>query len=93
MREAINAVPIAVYAELHEHDDPVALRLLQRELQFFIARKGEYEEGGKEDDLDALDAGQTIKDSAEDLIKKLPRWLRHLLKILNELISIIRGGG
>lgn len=71
----------------------MALQLLQRELQFFVAWKGEYEEGGKEDDLDALDAGQTIKDSAEDLIKKLPRWLRHLLKILNELISIIRGGG
>jgi hypothetical protein len=45
-----------------------------------------------EDDGDAVSAGKTIKDSAEELIKKLPKWFRRLLKVLNELLSILRGG-
>jgi len=41
--------------------------------------------------VDAANTGQTVKDSIHDLIK-LPKWLEKLLKILNELLSILRGG-
>ena len=41
---------------------------------------------------DAIGAGKTIKDSAEKLITKLPRPLQYILKILNEILSILRGG-
>lgn len=47
---------------------------------------------GDEDGGDAVGAGKTIKDSAEGLINKLPKWFRRLLKVLNELLSILRGG-
>jgi hypothetical protein len=44
------------------------------------------------DGPDALNAGKTIKDSAEGLIKRLPAVGKRALKVLNELLSIIRGG-
>ena len=37
-----------------------------------------------------LEAGKTIKDSIEKLIK-LPSWLKKSLNIVNELLSIIKG--
>lgn len=51
------------------------------------------DDGADEEGDDAVGAGKTIKDSAEELIKKLPKWLRRLLQVLNELLSIVRGGG
>ncbi|MGO9175732.1 MAG: hypothetical protein ACLP9S_15805 [Syntrophales bacterium] len=42
---------------------------------------------------EAIGAGKTIKDSIDEWLKKLlPPWLRKLLNILNELLSLIKGG-
>jgi hypothetical protein len=41
------------------------------------------------DNLNAIKVGQTIKDSLEGLIKRLPRKLTKGLKVLNELLSIV----
>jgi hypothetical protein len=49
-------------------------------------------EDTSDDTNDAIGAGKTIKDSAEALIKKLPRPLQYVLKILNEILSLVRGG-
>jgi hypothetical protein len=38
----------------------------------------------------ALEAGGTVKDSIEELFD-LPKWLEKVLKVLNELLSLIRG--
>ncbi|MEK6336594.1 MAG: hypothetical protein AABM67_16835 [Acidobacteriota bacterium] len=46
----------------------------------------------QDDDTDeAISAGKTIKDSAEKLIKKLPRPFQYGLKILNEILSLVGG--
>lgn len=71
---------------------------LTRELRFFndLVKGFELnhvgEPRGNADSIDeALVAGQTIKESIEDFLKKLPGWLKKLLKVLNELMSIITG--
>lgn len=41
---------------------------------------------------DAIDAGKTIKDSFENLIKKLPERWKKILKVLNEILNLLKKG-
>ena len=80
------------------HDDKVAIGFLVCEMKFFNGFFQEGQQGyGKSSIVlslktdEALGAGKTIKDSVEKVIK-LPQWLKKLLSVLNELLSLIRGG-
>ena len=96
--DACKAVIHAIDTANRNPDNQVVNGLLEREIKFFnelIANSRGY--GGEismteEEVNDGLGAGETIKDSFEDLLDNLPEWVKKLLRILNELLSIIRGG-
>ena len=62
-----------------------SLTLLNLEITFYNTRYEEDSYGGEE----AIDNGKTVKDSIEDLIK-LPEWIKKVLKVLNEILSIVK---
>jgi hypothetical protein len=66
------------------------LRYLQPEIEFFLAlSQGEAEEGDKK----ALGAAKTIKESMEKWLGRfLAPWVKRLLEVLNEILSLLKGG-
>jgi hypothetical protein len=64
--------------------DPRVADLLERELRFIA----ELHEGGE--NPSGSDDVATGKESLEDILEKLPKWLKHLLKILNEILKLVR---
>ena len=80
----------SVIAELSEEDEKIATYLIQ-EMSFFNNLVRNTNGGSDSDGLDkSIGAGQTIKDSIEGLFK-IPEWLKKILKVLNELLSIVKG--
>ncbi len=66
--------------------------LLAEEMAYFNGRFSALGASNPEDEIDSgLESGKTIKDSIDDVVT-LPRWVRKLLKVLNELLSLVRGG-
>jgi len=67
--------------------DSKVILLYQSELEIFNSsiKDNDY-------DLDeAIDDGEQAKGSAEKIFDKLPKWVRDILKVLNEIIKMIRG--
>jgi hypothetical protein len=63
------------------------LKLFQQELEIFNSSI-------EDDDYDldeAMDDGEQAKGSAENIFNKLPKWLKDVLKVLNEILKMIRG--
>lgn len=67
--------------------DDLITRNLQREMHFFITKR---ESGGYDNLSQAADDGDTIKDSLSSLLTSLPGIIQKLLKILDELLSLVR---
>jgi hypothetical protein len=87
----------AIVTAERNDDDKKIVGFLEDELKFFNSLIGSSRDdaGGLtltvEATKDALGSGETVKDSIEGFFE-LPRWLKKILKVLNELLSIIRGG-
>ena len=98
LRQAEEDVKKAVLSELDSEDNGNAIEYLDREFDFFNAQvkslpmshNGELL--ASDDVDDAIGAGKTIKDSFEKLLRKLPEKWKRRLKILNELLSLVKGG-
>ena len=65
-------------------EDLFVVDALTRELQFFNHLATE-DAGG-----DSIAAGETVKTSFENLLQKLPDWIKKPLKILNEILQLIK---
>lgn len=80
--------------------DKNALYLLGLEMKYFNARYQDINNaevrgnGDEANDIEevrgGLDNAGTIKDSFEKLVKKLPGWIKKILKILNEILKIVK---
>lgn len=96
--DAMSAVAHAVDTENRSTDGQQITTFLGDELRFFNDLVTSYDTAmGKtelsESDADeALGAGKTIKESLEDLLESLPKWIKKILKVLNELLSLIGKG-
>ncbi|MDR7376976.1 hypothetical protein J2X19_001634 [Rhodoferax ferrireducens] len=76
------------FAEL----DPTSADALCAELHYVTSNisTGEYDSPTEEEDADAASDAKTGKDSLESFLGlKMPKWLTQLLKVLNELLSIV----
>lgn len=95
--DAAKAMEYAIVTAERNDDDNKIVGFLEDELKFFNNLIGSSRDDAGDLTLnveatkDALGAGETVKDSIEDFFE-LPRWLKKILKVLNELLSIIRGG-
>ncbi len=81
------AAAFSAQAELY----PQAGKLLLRELRFFRNLIANADASG-EDDEEAVAAGKTIKDSFEKYLDKLPEKWKKILDVLNEILSLAKGG-
>lgn len=96
--DAMEAVRNAVKTADRNPDNKKVNAFLERELKFFnslIAESRNYDTKitlSEVETDEALGAGKTIKDSFEEQIEKLPDWIKKILKVLNEILSILRGG-
>lgn len=95
--DAAKAIDYAIVTAGRNDDDKRIVGFLEDELRFFnnLIVSSRNDAGDLTLDVeatkDALGSGETVKDSIEDFFE-LPRWLKRILKVLNELLSIIRGG-
>jgi hypothetical protein len=95
--DAAKAMEYAIITAERNDDDKKIVGFLEDELKFFnnLVVSSRDDAGGLtlnvEATKDALGSGETVKDSIEGFFE-LPRWLKKILKVLNELLSIIRGG-
>lgn len=96
--DATRAMENAIVTAERNDDDRRIVVFLEAELKFFnnlVVSSHDDDAGGltlnAEETKDALGSGETVKDSIEEFFE-LPRWLKKILKVLNELLSIIRGG-
>ena len=64
-----------------------SIQLLQLEIEYFNI-KCEGEEDGFSTE-DGITNGKTVKDSIEKLFS-MPKWAKKVLKVLNELLSIVK---
>lgn len=85
-RDVVRSVRDAV-ADL---DNDVADFLL-REIEYYNTYYADLDDAADEDN--PVGDGEVVKTSMEDLIERLPRRLKKLLKILNELLKLTSGGG
>ena len=87
-----SAVDRAVDSMTRLPDERPIVDLLAEEMAYFNGRFSALGASSPEDEIDSgLESGKTIKDSIDDVVT-LPRWVRKLLKVLNELLSLVRGG-
>ena len=88
LRDPLNAdgIKAAIRSAVSANGD-LMLRHLQREINFFLA----LAESEMRDER-SLGAAKTIKESVEKFLGPPPRWLKSLLEILNELLSLLKGG-
>lgn len=82
----------ALQAEIEENkDSKTVLNYLRKEFTFFVDLVEEVKENDDNKSVDeAIDAGKTIKDSFEKLIKKLSKRWKKVLKVLNELLNLLK---
>jgi hypothetical protein len=73
-------------------DSEPMLHYFTREVRFYLDLTAKEDSGGK--DEKTLDAAKTIKESLEKWLKRFltPR-IKNLLAILNEILSLLKGGG
>ena len=96
--DAMVAVGHAVDTENRSTDGEQITTFLGNELQFFNSLVTSYDDAMNTRQLseaaadEALGAGKTIKESLEGLLESLPKWIKRILKVLNELLSLIRKG-
>ena len=69
-----------------EDNGDIMIAALFAEMGFVVSL-----ESSNESEEKTLAAGQTVKESIESLFDP-PRWLKKILKVLNELLSLVRGG-
>lgn len=74
----------------NNHDEAFVMWILEREM-VHVADKPAPAQASEADDL--LDEGEEVKGSAEKLLKWLPDYVKKLLKLLNEIMKLIRAGG
>ena len=98
LKEDNSYLRVALQGEIDEDKTSESvLRYLRKEFTFFEKLikqvKTDQEEDNDDDGVDdAIDAGKTIKDSFEKLIKKLPERWRKILKVLNEILNLLKKG-
>jgi len=68
-----------------EDNGDIMIASLFAEMDFVVSLESSNESKEK-----TLAAGQTVKESIESLFDP-PRWLKKILKVLNELLSLVRG--
>jgi hypothetical protein len=96
--DAMTAVRQAVDTENRSTDGEQITTFLGNELQFFNSLVKSYDAAMNSTQLsesaadEALGAGKTIKESLEGLLESLPKWIKKILKVLNELLSLIGKG-
>ena len=96
--EAMSAVQHAVDTTNRSSDGDQLTTFLGDELKFFNNLITGYGAAmgnktlSEEDADEALGAGKTIKESFEHLLDDLPGWIKKILKVLNELLSLIGKG-
>lgn len=78
---------VTVVANAFANLDDRVKKALTAELDFFNSRYGQSPT--KKDAAAAACAAETVKSSLEEVLD-LPDWLEKLLKILNELLSLLR---
>lgn len=84
--------PAAIFAVNYAASqiDPTTRNLLSQELEFISSI---YGGGNAQGTQKAVDDGEAGKDSVLDLLDTwLPDWLKKLLKILDEILSLLRPG-
>jgi len=84
-RRALTGMNEAVTSETLNPDDHKIIGYLVHEMELFKTISKDSKDGS------AVSTGKSIKDSVEKLVK-LPKWLKKLLGVLNELLSIVQGG-
>jgi hypothetical protein len=92
-QDVTDEIAHALIVEKRNPDDArIVDDYLAREMKYFneIA-EANIAEGEDAHPEGPLEAGQTVKESIEELVH-LPEWVKKILKILNELLSLIRGG-
>jgi hypothetical protein len=85
-KEAQNAIREATEAWLDNDNNNLILEALTAELRFFNDLVDNEGAGSGE----APDAAATVKESFEEVLNQLPEWIKKLLKILNEILSLVR---
>jgi hypothetical protein len=88
-QQAVSAIVAAV--QQSDPEEQTAVMYLRREMQFYhayVAELGQHPAGSEAVD-GAIKGGKTIKDSAEKLITRLPRVIRNLLHVLNEILGLV----
>ncbi|MBS1616808.1 MAG: hypothetical protein JST06_11905 [Bacteroidetes bacterium] len=91
-KERLYAALAFALADLDAEDEGSIL-LLQQEMDYMSARYADVHTKADlpDDELeDGLDNVETGKGSFEELVEKLPKWLKKLLKILNEVLKIVK---
>ena len=103
LEKAAIEVVAETFKSLSETSDPpdwpegkseVVLGALLAEMQFFNARYATFrtETGGDHNKADdGADDSEEVKGSLEQILgSKLPKWIKDLLKVLNEILSLVR---
>ncbi len=88
----------AIHTELTEHEAPwPELSYLRREFEFFnqllaeVARDQGNKTNGGDDAIDTvIEAGRIIKASFETIVKNLPEKWRMVLKVLSEILDLLK---
>jgi hypothetical protein len=91
--DVLNEINYAIITAERNKNDVKIMKYLYREIKIFNLMVTNLKDGASVDDAsvdDAMNAGKTIKDSIENFFE-LPRRLKKLLDILNELLSLIKG--
>jgi len=73
------------------YESPVVQDLLNEEMAYFVERYQKLSAANSNVIDKALEDGDTVKGSIEDIIENLPRPLKKLLKILNEFLKLLGG--
>lgn len=88
-KESISALQTAVAAALEEAGNEVPIGFLMQEMDAYQ----HWQETSSSAAPHAVEVGKTIKDSCESVLGKfLTNRVRKVLGVVNELLSIVRGG-
>ena len=101
---AVDAV-VNAFTSFHKDQDPndwpngkdaIVREALLAEIQFFNVRyarfRNENDDDGEDGELDrGADDSEVVKGSLEKILgPRLPKWIKDLLKLLNEILKLIR---
>jgi len=82
--DALDAVRSSIFLTENEISE-----FLIREIEYYVDCYTDENSIGADDD--PVGDGEIVKKSVEDVIDKLPNWLKKLLKILNEILKLLSG--